>query len=399
MKKAITAILIVAFLALIYYCVSYMQAPVSTISAVAVTREEIIEADAFLVRKETVYTAKSGGTVYSYAGEGVRVGKDRKICAVYGGEVDENILQELGTINEKILNLSSVVSNDNSYTSAGGSQEQRLLQLYDKIEVAAAQNNVEEISKCKAEIDALLNGGAVSGNAEKIAALNSEKQTLEASITGPRQDIFATVSGIYSTKIDGYEGVLVPEIVEDITVEKFAEIKPEKAQENKEADDTLPIDIKVCKIIDNHEWYVMALVERKDIENIKKGDEVGVRFSKLPGEQTTATVASISAEPEGQEKAVLVLKCESFSEGAFSIRASSIEIVRKSYTGFEVPIHAIRVKDGQNGVLVRSGGGDVFKPCKMIYTDDKEGTAIIVADTEDVNTELRQYDMIIAGEK
>ncbi len=397
MKRLITIISIIAFLALVYYCVSYIQAPVSTISATSVTREKIVEGDAFIVRNETVYTANAEGTVYSYAREGARVGRDRRICAVYSSEADENILQELGTINEKISELSSAVVDTNNYTADSGSQEARLLQLYDRIEAAAAENDIEEIANCKAEIEALLSGAEAVSNVDRIAELTREKQALESGITGPKQDIYASVSGIYSTKIDGYEGVLVPEITNGITVEKFAEIKPEKQAQSDE--ENAPTDKKVCKIINNHEWYVMTLVKRVDIENVKAGDEVGIRFSKLPGEETTAKVEFVSQDPEGQDKAVLVLKCESFSEGAFSIRASSVEIILESYTGFEVPVHAIRVKDGQSGVEVRVGGDDVFKPCKMIFKDEEEGNAIIVADTEDVNRQLRQYDMIIVGEK
>ena len=401
MKRLITLISIVAFCALIYYCISYIQAPVSTISAQNVTREEIVRGDAFIVRDETVYTASSGGTVYSYAREGARVGKDRRVCAVYGGEVDEAVLQELGTINAKISELGSVVVDNAGFTADSGSIEQRLVQLYDEIELAAAENDVQKIAECKAEIEALANGTAAVSNADRIAELVSQKEALEAKIAGPRQDVYATASGIYSAKIDGYEGVLNIGIIDGITVEKFAEIKPEEAEEKEVEEDitkALTGD-KICKIINNHEWYVMALVKRDDIANVKVGDEVDIRFSKLPGEQTTAEVASISNDPKGQEKAVLVLKCESFSEGAFSIRASSVEIILSSYTGFEVPVHAIRVNDGQNGVHVRVGGSDVFKPCKMIFKEEEEGTAIIVADTEDVNRQLRQYDMIVMGEK
>ncbi len=399
MKRLVTVISIIAFFALLYYCVSYMQAPVSTISATSVTKEKVIDGDAFIVRNETVYTAPGGGTVYSYAREGARVGKDRRVCAVYSSGADEKILQELGTINTKIAELSSAVAGSDSYTADSGSQEERLLQLYERIEAAAAENNIEEIAKCKTEIESLLGGAQAVSRVDQIAELTREKQALESGITGPKKDIFATVSGIYSTKIDGYENVLKTSIIDGITVEEFSKIKPEEAPEEAKDEDAPTPDIKACKIIGNHEWYVMALVDREAVEGVKAGKEVKVRFSKLPGEETTAKVEAISQDPEGQKKAVLVLKCESFSEGAFSIRASSVEVILESYTGFEVPVHAIRVKDGQNGVSVRVGGSDVFKPCKMIYKDEKKGNAIVVADTEDVNKQLRQYDMIVVGEK
>ncbi len=390
MKKVITILSAVAVFALIYYCIRYVQAPVSTVTATAITREEVFEGEAYIVRDEVVYTSTASGTVYSYAKEGARVGNNRKVAAVYGADVDKNALHELNTINEKIAELTSVVSSSN-YTSQSGSKEERLLQLYERIESAKMENDVAEISSCKEEIASILSGTETTDDVTRLSELMKEKESLEANISGSKQDIYTNVSGIYSTKIDGYEEVLNSSTIQGITVENFNKISPNELTENGAT--------KICKIINNHEWFVMALVKREDIENVKIGDEVNMRFSLLPGEETTASVEYISQDPQEQKNAVLVLKCESFSEGAFSIRTSSVEIIRKSYTGFEIPIHAIRVEDGQNGVSVRTGVGDVFKPCKMIYKDEEKGTAIIVADTEDVNKELRQYDMIIVGEK
>ncbi len=402
MRKTILTVVLALVLAGLYYCISYIQAPVTTITATPVTYEEIVNADAFIVRDETVYKSTDGGALYSFAREGARVGKDRRVSALYSGEVDETLLRELGAVNEKIAELSSVVITE-SYTHDSGSVERSLLQLYSEIEEAAVVKDVKKIAECKAEILSITSGGVAYTNADKIEEFSQEKALLEAQITNPHQDIISTVAGIYSTKIDGYENVLTVDMLDSITVEKLAEIEPEevkKAEKSKKGDlAIIEAGSAVCKIIDNHEWYLLALADKEDAHALKKGKNVSIRFEKLPGEVTEATVYAISNEPAGQEKAVVVLKCESYLEGAFSTRSSSIEIIKNSYTGFEVPIHAIRVQNGQNGVLVRSGGNDIFKPCKIIYNDVESGRAILQADTEDANRQLRQYDMIVVGEK
>ncbi len=402
MKKTILTVGLAAFFALCYYCISYIQAPVTTITATPVTYEEVTAADAFIVRDEAVYKAGSDGVIYSFAREGARVGKDRKIAAVYSGDIDENLLRELGAVNEKIAELSSVVISE-TYTHDSGSVERRLRQLYEDIEEAAAVKDVKKVSECKAEIERISSGGVPVTNADKIAELSEEKSLLESAIIGAHWDIISTAAGIYSTKIDGYESVLTVESLDGITVEKLKDIKPEEVTK-KEKSEKGDLDIvsggsAVCKIIDNHEWYVLALVDKSGTENLKKGDKVNLRFEKLPGETAAATVHTISNEPEGQGKTVVILKCESYIEGAFSTRSTGIEIIKNSYTGFEVPIHAIRVDDGQSGVLVRAGGNDIFKPCKIIYNDEESGKAILKPDTEDANRQLSQYDMIIVGEK
>lgn len=402
MKKTLLTVVLAVILAGVYYCISYIQAPVTTITATPVTYEEVIDADAFIVRNETVYKSTDGGALYSFAREGARVGKDRRVSALYSGEVDETLLRELGAVNEKIAELSSVVVTE-SYTHDSGSVERSLLQLYSEIEEAAAVKDVKKIAECKAEILSITSGGVASTVADKIEGLTRNKTALEAQITNPRQDIISTVAGIYTTKIDGYENVLTVDSLDSMTVEKLGEIEPEEvkqAEKSKKGDlGIIAADSAVCKIIDNHEWYVMALVEKEYAETLRKGRTVNVRFEKLPGEVAEATVYTISNEPAGQEKAVVVLKCESYLEGVFSTRSSKVEIIKSSYTGFEVPIHAIRVQDGKNGVLVRAGGSDIFKPCKIVYNDEERGKAILKADTEDANRQLRQYDMIVVGEK
>ncbi len=401
MKKTVLAILAAIICATIYYLISYISAPATTISAYTVTYEEISEGDAFIVRDETVYTAGIDGTSYSFAREGSRVGRDRRIMSIYSGRVDEIILQELGTLNEKILEESSHIVDSSEFTQDSGSMEGRLAKIYEEILKAASNNDVKRISELKNEIGAVSSGGVTQETNDELTVLIAERDKIERELGAERYDVLATGSGIYSTEIDGYENVLNMENAKKMTVADFAEIKPEEERKLSREDKKKKVPVikgdKVCKTIDNHEWYVMALVNKEDIADVKKGDSVDVRFEKLPGEQITATVESISDEAEKQKKCVVLLKCESFSEGAFSIRWSGVEIIKNSYSGFEIPVSAVRVNDGQSGVMVRQGAKEIFKPCDIIFRNEEK--AIVKVATDDVNRELRPYDMIVVGEK
>lgn len=411
MKKTAAIIGVAAVFALICYCVRYVQTPVSTLAAYTVTREETINCDAYIVREETVYTAPAAGKFYSYAKEGARVGRNRKICTIYGGSVNEEMLKELGTIDSKIEELSTSVVDSDSFQSDSGSAESRLVTIQQGIDDAAAKNDVAAIAKYKAEIAAIAAGETTGSNADNLEELKRQKAELEANITGTKSDIESTVSGIYSTAVDGFEETLTPLAAKSMTVADFAAIQPQEETKQTPAPDesaapdeesgvrSVARGERVCKIVDNHEWYVMALVKKTDAADLEVGSSIRIRFGKLPGEETSVTVVSLSNEAPEQEKAVLLLKCDSYSEGAFSIRTSDIELIKKSYSGFQVPVHAVRVVDGQNGVMVRDGGKEVFKPCKVIYKDDENDIAIITPDTADNKKMLTQYDMIVLGEK
>ena len=148
---------------------------------------------------------------------------------------------------------------------------------------------------------------------------------------------------------------------------------------------------------DNHVWYVMMLVDKEDLSNVKTNTAAEIRFDKIPGVQTAVNVVHIAEALDG-DKAVIVFKSERYSEGVFSIRESAAEVILKSYEGFEIPVHAIRVKDGQTGVMIQKGTGEIFKKCEVIYTDAQSETAIVKAVTGERNI-LTVGDRVVLGEK
>ena len=129
---------------------------------------------------------------------------------------------------------------------------------------------------------------------------------------------------------------------------------------------------------------------------LKKGQSVKLRFDSIPGVEAEAAVRRIDS---GEENTLVIFECEKYIEGIFSIRQSSVEIVAKSYSGFRIPISAVRVKDGQQGVMVKYGVNEIFKPCKVIFTDNSNDTVIINAITDGVTNPLEQFDKIVVGEK
>ena len=398
MKKFWLFIIGIAAFVLFYYCIRYMQSPVKDVVTYSTTYEDIVFGEAYIVRDEEVYKSPYAGTFYSHALEGERVGKDKNICTIYSGVVDEKILSELATIDSKITNVASVIADDSSYHS-GSANTKRLYQLLHEIETATDSNNIERIAVCKDELNALAAGEEVKSATLMRDDLYAQRKSLESQITAPGRTITSNESGIYSKDVDGYETVLTPDSVENMTAEDFAEIEPKMVQKTSENDGTVGVGDDVCKVTNNHIWYVVALIDKKDVERIQTGSTIGLRLGKLPGEQVNVKVVSVSNEPEEQKKAVCVMKCDSYSEGAFSIRASDVEIIVKSYSGFLVPINAMRVVKGESGVMTRVNGKKLFKPCKVKYRDDKEQTAIVASTTDDPNASLYDYDMVIVGDR
>lgn len=393
-KGSIFVIAGVILAAVVFYGVRYVRAPIGTQTLQMVTREERFPGEAYIVRDEIVYTAPTTGTLYSYTDEGARVGKNRLIAAVYDGVVEEKTLQELNNLDKKIEQLEEDKAQRELFVTDENSTESQLEKLKDNIIEAAAENDIAQISEYKEYINKI-NSGEFTYDDNTLEMLKAEKTEIELQIGHTKQDILSQNSGVYSNNVDGYEDILAPESIMDFTLDAYRGLEdPGPAAVQKVV---VTQGDQVCKVADNHVWYVMALVDKQYAEPLSEGTAATIRFNQLPGVETPVTIEKIVRE-EGDEQALIIFKSERYSEGVFSMRTSDIEVVLASYEGFEIPVHSLRVQDGETGVMVQKGQAEVFKKCEVIYTDQQAETVIVQPVTGEQNL-LTVGDKVILGEK
>lgn len=393
-KKSAVFIVAAVIVVICVYIAHYLDKPVETTLARMTEYEESTTADAYFVREESVYTAAASGTFYTYANEGARVGKDRLIATVYDGIVDQQSLQEINNINKKINELNDYNKN-NSFLKDNSDSETRLKNLKNEIIQAAQANDTSQMSKIKSSIKSIVSGDTSTDSNESIEQLENKKNTLVANLGRSKSDIYSDCSGVFSTIIDGLESELTVDKINEYTLADFDAVSDKLAEVS--AKSTVLSGEPVCKVTDNHIWYVMAKLKTENTSMFEKGQKVILRFDSIPGIDAEAKVVRISSE-EGSDYSLIIFECEKYIEGIFSIRQSGVEIVAKQYSGFRIPISAVRVKDGQQGVMVRYGVNEIFKPCNVIFTDRSNDTVIINAVTEGVTNPLEQFDKIVIGE-
>ncbi len=394
MKKGISIILLGVICFCIFYGIRYIENPVETQTAISEIYENKIDTSGYIVRSEQVYNAPASGAVYHYIQEGTRVGKNRVLSTVYTGDVAEETLHELNNINKKIAELENS-GGETAYMTGGANSEEDIENLKNNIIKAKANHNISKISGYKAQINGIIKGDA-GGNVQiSIEELQNRKNSIEASLRSVKNDIYSQISGVFSQNVDSLEGVLTPNSVMSYKIADYKGI----ADAAKEYKATANAGQPVCKVVNNHTWYVMLTVDRENAKNLKIGRTVKLRFGQLPGIEAEATIEYISTEDSNTDKNVVVVKCEQYKEGVYSLRFSEIELILESYEGYKIPISALRVSDsGERGVLVKSGGAQLFKPCKVIYTDTAGGT-VIVSPVSGTQYMLREYDCIVVGEK
>ncbi len=388
MKKSVIFVLVCVALFCVYYGVRYVENPVDTQAAVLEVYENKVDTSGYIVRSEQVYDASAAGTVYHYVQEGTRVKKNSVLSTVYTGGVSEETLRELNNINAKIAEI----KNSGGYTVSGSAGGNDIENIRKNIISAAIGGDASGMEGYKKQLNSVITGDVQSGTDDSVDALEAKKQSLEAGIGGAKNDIYSQMSGVFSKNVDGLENLLTPETIMSYKLADYNNIA--ETVKNNDTAGGKP----VCKVVNNHTWYVMLTADRQTASQLKIDQNVKLRFEYLPGIEADASVCYISTEDSNTDKNVVVLKCEQYKEGVFSIRFSRIELILESYEGYRVPISAIRVNDNERGVIVKNGVTQVFKPCSIIYSDTKGQTAIIKPLSGATNM-LREYDNIVVGEK
>lgn len=394
MKKSIAFILIVVICFCIFYGIRYVENPVETQTAISEIYENKIDTTGYIVRTEQVYNAPATGMVYHYIQEGTRVGRGRVLSTVYTGDVSEETLQELNSINQKIAELENE-GEATSYMTGGTNSEEDIENIKNNIIAAKSNRKIEKIATYKALINSIITGDAKSAKTSTLDELVVKKNSLEASLRSRKNDIYSQISGVFSKNVDSLESVLTPKNIETYKIADYDNLS-ENAKENKNSADS---GQPVCKVVNNHEWYVMTTVTKEQAAELKVGKSVKMRFGYLPGVTASGKINYISTEEGNQDRRVVVIKFEEYREGVFSIRYSDMELILESYEGYRIPVSALRVtEDGKKGVLVKNVGTQVVKPCNVIYSD-LAGQTVIITPVSGSKNLLREYDSIVIGEK
>ena len=80
------------------------------------------------------------------------------------------------------------------------------------------------------------------------------------------------------------------------------------------------------------------------------------------------------------------------------LRSSPMELIFKSYSGYKVPIYAIRSQDGKTGVLGRKNNVENFYPCDIIYTNEN-AEYVIIKTPADAERKLENAREFVLGER
>lgn len=391
MKKFFVAVLCIAVAAIAGYGIKYALTPVNTQKIEYTTHETAVETKGYIVLDEWLMISRSAGTFYHSAQEGGRVAKDSVIGELFYGEVSDDSLRELAAVDERLKHAP-----DGSVTEELDSSdiENSIYRRENDIIEATGDNDILAISKYKQDINSLRKDNRLSSEGES-EELSAERESILGSIGLSKEQITAQMSGVLTLYTDGYEDLLRLSDMGNYTVDYLDTLPDETATEK--ISSVVDVGDPVCRVVNNHMFYVMMAVPTDETENCEVGGSVTLRFKNMAGETREGIIQSVSEDQGGRR--LIVVQCPDYLENAFSYRVADVDLIFASYTGYKVPVQAIRTdEDGKQKVI--GVHNNVERDCyfDLVYTYTDGGYAI-VRSSEDSEYKLSDMDRIVVGER
>ena len=394
MKKFFVTVLCIAVAAIAGYGIKYALTPVNTQEIEYTTHENSVSGEGYVIREEWLMTARNEGTFYHAINDGDRIKKDGKIGELFYGDVSEERLQELAVADSRIKNAqeSSISRSMTAFDSAN--VEGNIFNRESDIVSAAADNDVLSISKYKKDINSLRKNNTLASE-DTLTELEARREEILREIGVSKEEIIAQISGALSMYTDGYEDSLVLSDMANYSVAYYDSL-PKQIKIGK-ISNKVDVGGAVCKVVNNHRFYIMTAVPTEQLKGRQPGTEVKIRFKNMANVIKNGVVHSISEDQGG--RSLLIVQCTDYLENALSYRLADVDIIFESYTGYKIPVSAIRTEDTNKQKVIGVKNG-VERDCyfDLVYTYTDGGYAI-VRPADDSIYKLSDMDRIVVGER
>lgn len=351
----------------------YFNDPLTTTAAYAYEVEEGVDLSGYVVRREQVLDDDTGGLLRLQRSEGERVSAGGNVAMVYADQASLDLQNEIQSLEGRIEQL--------QYAQAASLDSEASLKLDAQITQAVldyrrsiAAGRMQETEKKGSELRSLIlkRDYTYSDTLDltgQIESLKAEAAALKSQAGDSVRRVNSPVSGLYSAVVDGYETVLTPESVREMT--------PSQLNALRRDDET---DSQVGKVILGDHWYFTAAMKVEEAEMLSEAKGLTLRFAKSVERELEVTIESIGPEENG--KVVVTFRGSGFLQELTLLRQQTAQVVCKIYSGIRVPKEALRAahtlqnEDGtyttndKLGLYCIVGMEARFKPVEVLYNGD-----------------------------
>lgn len=305
-----------------------------------------VDSQAYIIRDEVPIDYSVGEYYLSPSladGSKVRVGM--KLADVYTGassvtQAKINLIEDQIAFYERCrsthLSVGDTSSVDNSITSSVISLR-RAAENGDAVSAASLkQSIVLDIRK----LGVLT--GRVSDYSAQIASLNAELTSLKQSLGSVVGTVYAPASGYYFSTTDGYEEVFSSSQIESVTYSDVIAMIDKASGTSAEPG-------SAGKIVNSFKWYIACPMSTGEASRYTVDASYDVKLQNNASREVSMKLSRVLTS--GSD-AVALFECSVMPADFDYTRTQNCEIRYEEVKGFKIPVSAVRMYDGYEGVYI-----------------------------------------------
>ena len=384
--------------------VRYFGDPLTTTIAYQYQVEMSTVLSGYVVRDEAILTDDTSGLLQLQRAEGERISDGGVVALVYADQATLDRQKEIQSLHTQIEQLQYAEE------AALGAEvslrlDAQILQNIQDYRKALAADRLDTAEDVGAELRNLVmkrdyTYADTADLSAQLEELQSQLNSLRAQAGSSVRRITAPQAGLYSAVVDGYEAVLTPESLKELTPSRLAALKPDESG----------LPNHVGKLVLGDTWYYAATVTESEAQTLAESRNLKLRFAKGVSRDLDVDLTYISAAENG--RVAVVFRGDTYLSDLTLLRQQSAEVIRRTITGIRVPEEAVRVRertvtdeDGTESVVSETGiycivGMEArFKPVDVLYSGD--GFALVRSTLEDAEevTSTQEQIRLRAGDE
>ena len=362
-----------------YYAWTTFRDPFTTTYAYTYQLNDSVEVEGLVVRSEYLLPGRQG-IVDVTRGEGEQVGVGQTVALVYQDDQARLAQQEQDSLRTEIIQLQYAMGQEGDVASAAKVDDDilsGLIQLRGDCGVGQYGDLEDQVLQVKSSVLRREYTYGTDLTADDLALRLSE---LRQRYTDLQNQTYATVSqittpvsGTFSSQTDGFETLVSPETVVQLTPTALESLLHQAPTADQGA---------AGKIITSNQWYFAAVMTADQAKRLEDQDSITLRFASDFVENIPANLYHIGAEENG--KVVVVVSTNRCLEETTLLRLQSAQLIFDTQTGIRVPKAALRMETrestdeetgettqtSQSGVYVITAGKAEFKAVEILGEGD-----------------------------
>jgi len=361
--KILTAVLAFGTVAYVaYHVLGDFSTGLDLLDAVPTVVTRTITADAYIMRDEEPLYIRSinSGSAAPAIADGGHASMGAKIVDVYSNSSAE-VEKRLREIDEQITLLEKNSADGRSVQSTAG-LDAEIYKTFFAIRSDCASGEFDDALALRTGLlvdikKRSILSGEITDYSSQIRLLEQEKNRLRESLGTNLETVYASSTGYYFSEYDGYGEIFSSGKIDTMTYDDFTAMT--------ESDPVFGSGFSVGTMVHDFNWYIACPMSKADAGALvdQYGCTVTFEYSDISLEMDVYRVVT---ENPG-DHAIVVFRCEKMPAGFDYTRRQPVEISAVEYKGFEIPISAVRLVGGFEGVYVLDEVTVKFRRINIVY--------------------------------